>query len=124
MLKLFSAIVLAGALAAASQGPASAQAQQDFTLVNATGYPLRAVYVSPGKAESWEEDILGQDIMPDGEEAAIAFSRDETGCDWDLKVTFDDDGSNAVWYGIDLCSVSTITIEYDRNTDTTTATFD
>lgn len=124
MLKLFSALVVAGGLAVASAGAASAQAQQDFTLVNATGYPIRSVYVSPSNVNSWQEDVMGVDVLGEGEEVAISFSRDESDCSWDLKVTFHDDDSDAVWHGIDLCSVSTITLEYDRDSDTTTATLD
>ncbi|MEQ8346313.1 MAG: hypothetical protein RIB84_04140 [Sneathiellaceae bacterium] len=124
MLKVFSAIVIAAGLAAASLGTAHAQAKQDFILENATGYPLRAVYVSPASSESWDEDIMGNDIMPDGAVEEIAFSRDDTSCKWDLKVTFEDDGSDAIWQGIDLCTVSRITISYDRDSDKTMAKFD
>lgn len=124
MLKVFSAIVIAAALAAAGMGSAHAQANQDFTLVNATGYPLRAVYVSPTKSEAWDEDILGQEVMADGATEEIEFSRDDTSCNWDLKVTFDDDGTSAIWYDIDLCTVEKITISYDRAGQKTVARFD
>jgi hypothetical protein len=37
---------------------------------------------------------------------------------------YEDDDSSAVWYGIDLCEISRITIRYNRKSDTTSASFD
>jgi len=54
----------------------------------------------------------------------VHFSPKANTCHWDLKVTYSDDGSSAVWTDIDLCTVEKITIFYDRKTDVTKATFD
>ena len=105
--------------------PAAAQqAKQDFTLINRTGYELSQVYVSPNQSNDWEDDVLGQDTLADGERVAIRFERAVKSCMWDLKVTYSIDDSNAVWRGINLCSVERITIRYNKNTDTTSASFD
>ena len=101
---------------------AQAQGKQDFTLVNATGYVIKAVYVSPSNQDSWEEDILGRDTMADEESLPITFSRSDKSCKWDLKVTYEDDNSSVVWRGFDLCQISKITIKYNRKSDTTSAT--
>lgn len=103
---------------------ANAQAKQNFLLVNATGYVISHVYVAPSKEESWGDDILGKSTMADDEEVPIKFSRKETTCEWDLKVTYEDDNSSVVWHGFDLCKVSKITIKYNRNTDTTSASWE
>jgi hypothetical protein len=102
----------------------SQEAKQDFDLVNQTGYQIKAVYVSPGKSDDWEEDVLGEDLLDQGDTWQIRFHRSEKTCHWDLKVVYADDGSSAVWQNIDLCSVDKITIHYNRKTDTTSATFD
>ena len=105
--------------------PAGAEdAKQDFQLVNKTGYELKALYVSPSKSDDWEEDVLGQDTLSDGEAVNIHFNPKVHTCKWDLKVTYSDDDSNAIWHNIDLCSVEKITIKYNRKADQTTATFD
>jgi len=105
--------------------PAVAQeAKQDFRLLNKTGYELKALYVSPSKSDNWEEDVLGQDTLDDGQAVNVHFNAKVRTCKWDLKVTYSDDDSNAVWNSIDLCSVSNITIKYNRKTDTTSASFD
>jgi hypothetical protein len=105
--------------------PALAQnAKQDFTLVNRTGYELKALFVSPSKAESWEEDILGQDVLEDGKAVNVHFNPKAETCKWDLKVIYTDDDSSAIWQSINLCEVDKITIHYDRKNDVTRATFD
>ena len=121
MKKAFCAALLMSALAA----PAFAgDAKQDFTLVNKTGYELNAVYVSPGHADDWGDDVLGRDTLDDGNFAEIKFHRAAKTCEWDLKVTYTVDGSSAVWHDIDLCTVSKITIRYNKNTDKTTASYE
>ncbi len=122
MRMLFGAATVAASLAMSVS--AWAQGKQDFTLVNKTGYTLSELYVSPAAAQDWEEDILGKDILDDGESVDISFDRGSKTCKWDLKVVYEDDDSSAVWSGIDLCTVSRITIKYNRSTDTTSATFD
>jgi hypothetical protein len=122
-MKAFFAAAFAAVLAVAL--PAAADdAKQDFKLVNATGYELKALYVSPTKSDDWGDDILGQDVLSDGQAVNVHFSPKVQTCKWDLKVTYSDDNSNAVWQEIDLCSVDKITIHYDRKNDVTKATFD
>lgn len=118
-------LALAASMAVlASTGLALADAKQDFTLVNRTGYELKAVFVSPTKADDWQEDVLGQDSLPDGNRVNIHFSPRTNACIWDLKVVYTDDDSSAVWSKINLCEVERIQIFYDRSSDTTRATFD
>lgn len=121
---LIAAAMLVSAFASATT-PAQAQSRQDFLLVNRTGYDISEVYISPSKADDWEEDILGsEDNLDDGDEKMIRFKRVGKTCMWDLKVVYDDDDSSAVWHDINLCEVSKITIRYNRKSDTTSATFD
>jgi len=100
------------------------QARQDFTLLNKTGYDIREIYVSPTQSRDWGADIIGTDMLVDGNFANVTFNRNATACRWDLKVVYDDDGSEAIWNNIDLCRISKITIRYNRKSDTTSATFD
>ena len=100
------------------------QGKQDFTLVNKTGYALSELYVSPNDEDDWQEDVLGADILDDGQSVDISFDRSSDACRWDLMVVYEDDGSSAIWRKIDLCKVGRISIKYNRNTDTTSATFD
>ncbi len=103
---------------------AASRSRQTFTVVNSTGYDISEVYVSPAKGKDWEDDVLGDDELEDGDEKLIRFNRPEKTCFWDLKVVYSEDDSEAIWYDIDLCKISKVTIKYDRKRDKTTAFFD
>jgi hypothetical protein len=87
----------------------------DFTLVNRTGYALREVYVSPSHKNAWGKDRMGEYTLENGKSRLFKFS-DKSACDQDLKVVFDDDGSEVVWEEIDLCALNKITLKYNRKT--------
>lgn len=53
------------ALAALMSMPAVA-ADYYIDITNDTGYTMMYLYVSPGDAKSWEDDVLGNDVMKDG----------------------------------------------------------
>ncbi|WP_407048330.1 hypothetical protein [Methyloraptor flagellatus] len=119
---MFASALMFGSLVAGNAF--AAEAKQDFTLVNKTGYEIKSVFVSPSKSNDWEEDVLGRDTFADGDSWDIKFHRAAKTCKWDLKVVYSDDDSDAVWDNIDLCSVSKITIKYDRKKNVTSAIFD
>jgi hypothetical protein len=121
---LLAAMFSLSALAAPVSPARAAEAKQDFSLVNLTGYEIKEVYVSPSKATDWQEDVLGDDTLPNKSSVHITFHRSDKTCHWDLKVVYAVDSSNAYWENIDLCAVSKITIRYNKETDKTSATFD
>lgn len=45
------------------------------SLINQTGVIINSVYISPHSVDDWEEDILGQAKLDDGDSADITFSR-------------------------------------------------
>jgi len=45
----------------------SASASDYYVIINnQTGYTINYVYISPGKAKNWEEDVLGDKVLPHG----------------------------------------------------------
>jgi hypothetical protein len=100
-----------------------AAGEQNFRLTNKTGYTVSEVYVSPHNAKSWQEDVMGQDTLGDGESVNISFNRGSTACVWDLKVVYEDDDSSAEWGNFNLCTISQITIYYDEDSGKTSATW-
>jgi hypothetical protein len=121
---LFALSLALWALEGAAGSALAQEAKQDFKLVNKTGYELKELYVSPNKASDWQDDVLGQATLGDGESLEIKFHRANTACKWDLKVVYSVDSSSAVWSDIDLCTVEKITIKYNKEADQTTASFD
>jgi hypothetical protein len=92
---------------------------QDFVLVNKTGYDIDEVYVAPANEKEWGEDIMGQDTLDNGDKVTIEFSHKEKECAWDMKIVFSDK-EEAVWEDFDLCKVREITLRYDGKRPTAT----
>jgi len=97
-------------------GTASKAYSQDFTLVNNMGFTIYGLYVSPVTSDSWEEDILGADVLGNGKSTTIRFSTSETSRYWDLMVT-DAYNNEYSFYELDLFSISRITIYVDKYGD-------
>jgi hypothetical protein len=102
------ALLLLPALAAAGT--------QDFTLVNKTGVDIAELYISSASTDEWEEDVLGLDLLEDGESVEITFSADEKAKLWDLKVV-DGEGDEIVWTDLKLNEISRVTLRFDGNGD-------
>jgi hypothetical protein len=118
---LFSGLV--GAMAIA--GPALAQdAKQDFRIINKTGYAINEAYLAPARSDEWQEDFLGKYQLEDGDAKKVHFNPKTKTCKWDLKVTYTEYNSSVIWKDIDLCTIDTITLYYNRKTDKTSAKFD
>lgn len=106
--------------AAANANSASTAAAQDFTLVNQTGVEIDKVYISPHDKDDWEEDILGKDTLPAGQNVDIKFHRDETAAEWDLRIE-DKEGNAIEWENLNLLKISKLTLHYDAATKKATA---
>ena len=104
--------ILAALLSLAAVLPVRA-GEQDFTLVNRTGVEIYELYVSPASVDDWQEDVLTVDTLPDGEEVAIRFARDEEADLWDIRVV-DGSGDAIDWPGMNLTEISTITLSFEN----------
>lgn len=113
------ALTAALCLAATS---AWADNEADFTLANATGYPIAELYVSPSGTKAWGPDVLGKKTMGNGEAWKITFPRASDNCVHDVQIVFEDDNSKVVWEKLDLCEINKLTLTYNRGTGVTTAT--
>lgn len=111
MNKLLALLIVMPALAFAGD--------QDFTLVNSTGVLIDKLFVSPHDSEHWGDDILGRDILADGESVEIKFHRDEDAAVWDLKI-IDKDGNTIEWENLELPTINKITLDYDDKKPTAT----
>jgi hypothetical protein len=92
----------------------------DFTLVNATGYDIEAIQVSPASAKNWGDNIL-EEVVADGDSVDISFHPEATAKKWDLQITWSDGGEQVYWYNLDLSAISKITLKYNEETGKTTA---
>jgi hypothetical protein len=93
---------------------------QDFVLINRTGYEISEVYLSPVKTKSWGDDVMGpDDTLKNGTKVTIEFEHEATACKWDMKIVFSDE-EEAIWEGFDLCKISEITLKYEGKRPTAT----
>ncbi len=113
-MRIFRKSLLFTVISAINAGAAFA-GDADFTLLNRTGYTLREVYLSPSHKSAWGRDRMGDNVLDHGRSRLFKFS-DKSSCVQDLKVVFDDDGSDVVWEEFDLCAINKITLKYNRKT--------
>lgn len=99
--------VMAAAILAAAALPAAAQ-NRVVKIVNNTGFTIIEFYGSNKGTNSWEEDILGYDVMGPYSAMNINFD-DGTGyCVFDFKAVFND-GDVIVSNGINVCEIPAFT---------------
>lgn len=100
------------ALAACDTGTttySSASYDRNVLVVNASPLTVTNFYGSNAGADSWQEDILGADVLPAGSSVYVNMDDGSGYCTFDFKAIFAD-GTSAVEYGIDVCATSQVTI--------------
>ncbi|MBP6238588.1 MAG: hypothetical protein KA536_20725 [Saprospiraceae bacterium] len=95
----------------------------DFVLVNRTGYDIENIYVAPTKQQTWGDDIMGRDLLEDGESVEVSFDPGEKTKKWDIYVTWlgYESDEDRYWTGLDLSEISEITLFYDDKSGKTWA---
>ena len=93
------------ALAAVTTFAAPANAlDRRVNIINETSYDMVRFYGSHVGTDSWQEDILGSDILYSGRSVRINFD-DTTGyCMFDFKAVFSD-GDEVVSERVNVCEV-------------------
>lgn len=92
---------------------------QDFWVVNQTGFTIDEIQVTPHNSKDWGDDILGKDTLEDGQKVEIVFRRKEKAPLWDLRVE-DEDGKEYIWYDLNLLEISEVTLYYKKGKATAT----
>ena len=85
------------------------EARQNFTVNNNTGHVVMTLNVSPSDENNWGPDILGSQVLGDGESAEVTFQRGESQCLWDIRATYDD-GDTTDIRGVNLCQVAVVNL--------------
>ena len=75
---------------------------------NVSSYDIVEFYASNTGTQDWQEDILGENILPSGSSAMVNID-DGTGyCIYDFKVIFED-GDELERFGNNVCELDTFT---------------
>lgn len=100
-LGLSAAVVAVSALSAAAE-------DRRVEIVNNTGYTMVEFYGSNKGTNSWEEDILGQDVLPSGYSVMINFEDRSGYCKFDFRAVFDD-GDEVIENNVNVCEIGRFT---------------
>jgi hypothetical protein len=88
-MRKFSAALV---LAVFAIGVTSAQAlDRRVQIVNESSYTMREFYASNTGSKSWEEDILGREVLPSGGTVTINIDDGSGYCKYDFKAVFEND---------------------------------
>ena len=77
-------------------------------IVNETGFSIVKFYGSNTGAEDWQEDILGEDVLPSGESVIVNFDDASGYCKFDLRAVFED-GDEVTQANVNICEVGEFT---------------
>lgn len=106
MSRIRSAIALLTSVLISS--PATAE-DLEFVLINSSEYTLVEFYTSPADVGSWEEDVLGNDVLGSGYSLNITVADGRTQCIYDMLMIFED--GDRLEDQVDLCEMGSYTIE-------------
>lgn len=113
--------------AADNNADASQVIQVPVTIINNTDVDFYELYTSGAGVDSWGDNIIpqGQALSPGTQLSQIVFTIDANNLKWDLMAK-DENGDALEFYDLDLSNCSTdgitISLTYDRNTQTGTIT--
>ncbi|WP_428061047.1 hypothetical protein [Brevundimonas sp.] len=111
--------MLAGAGTAVAAPPSSPAAQpaptqardgydRHVTIKNRTGWTMLRFYASDSRTDDWEEDILGSDVLEDGQNVRINIDDGSGACVYDFKAEFTN-GQELTRSRINVCEISDYT---------------
>lgn len=91
---------------------ATAFGAKNIQLKNNTQIIVTEIYLSHSGTDDWEEDILGDKVLPPGETWPLNISGSYPL--WDIKM-IGENGAEAVFYSIDFNRYTKITLNKDGN---------
>lgn len=100
---------LSALLALATTLPAAALDRR-VEIINNTGFTIVEFYGSNTGSDSWEEDILGTDVLPSGSSVVIDFDDRSGYCKFDFRAVFED-GDVLEKGGVNICEIATFTYQ-------------
>ncbi|QEW06466.1 hypothetical protein [Nitrincola iocasae] len=69
-------------------------------ITNNTGYTIYYIYISPEKSTSWEEDVLGDEVLPNNETRRVTITGYKSPM-FDIHLIDEDDDTYTFW-GVDV----------------------
>ena len=106
MKRLIASLAAVAVLGMAGQALAL---EKKINIFNGAQYDIYTLYLSPTNANAWEEIVLKQGTLPNGDKVDVEVSRTENAEAWDIKVT-NKAGETMTWIGVPLNKAGQITL--------------
>ena len=107
MVKKLTISIMAAVVALFGLASGTANAQdRNVLVINETQHAIMEFYASNIGSDNWEEDILGESVLPVGQSVNINIDDGTEACLYDFKAVFDD-GEELVRNRIDVCTIGT-----------------
>ena len=100
---------LAGCMEPTTTTTAVVHANRNVLIVNQSGSTVYRFYGSNSTRSSWEEDILGANVLPNGSSVNIDFNDGSAVCSFDFKIELTS-GRVIEDYNVNVCRIATYTI--------------
>ena len=94
------------AMALAAPASAADENNRVVTIANLSTQAVREVYASPSDHDTWEEDLLGNRMLPSAESMRFDIDNGTDECIYDLKAVLEND-EQYVRTEVDVCAVAT-----------------
>jgi hypothetical protein len=106
-----------------SELTATQNPELDFTIVNKTGYDIKALSIGASGTGDWtkEDEVLKGRAFPNGKSYDIKFSPRAKAEKWDIMVTWADGSGSEEWLNLKLTEIEKVTLIYDKEKDQTKA---
>ncbi|MCK0209909.1 hypothetical protein MWN33_17905 [Starkeya koreensis] len=106
---LAAASLVAASLAVLVATPALAK-DRNVDIVNESGFTITSFYASAVDEDTWEEDMLDNDTLKDGETLEAEIDDGTDACIYDFKAVFSD-GDVAIKRKVNVCEIGTFTFK-------------
>jgi hypothetical protein len=114
MFKIWGAAIGAGAILCALEaatGPPASALDRHIEFVNDTRMAIVEIYASPVGVGRWDQDLLGDGILPPGSSVLISIDGGTGYCRIDLEAVFDD-GTAHIRRDVNVCAAERYAISY------------
>jgi hypothetical protein len=103
--------------------PTAQNPELDFTIVNKTGYDIKALYIGASGTGDWTKDdeVLKGKAFKNGGSYDIKFSPRAKAQKWDIMVDWADGSGKEEWLNLKLTEIEKVTLIYDKEKDVTKA---
>lgn len=100
VLVMLALVLAAGSAIAQTKTATSTTRDYYVEITNRTGYTIMQAYVSPESSGAWEEDVLGANVLADGQSTRIDL-RGYRSPVFDIKLV-DSDGDSYTFWKVDV----------------------